>query len=226
LRVVTSHESNVMDKQFEKRMMRAKNPRARRRNGKAKAKFVRRSNVGNVLDEIANAPERGLLGAGPWKATVDLAATSVLPIAVAEQLAIAAVQDGVAAVKKRMGKKKRWLALEKRRKYYAAAAVKREEMRAQIRAAMPKPAHRCPTAQELIEAYLNRREGEEWQRRFGELMIDLEEHARREYAITGNKFTGSAGGVKEWLKERCPLLAKHYATCQRYKRLAQEYYDT
>jgi len=51
-------------------------------------------------------------------------------------------------------------------------------------------------------------------------MIDLEEHARREYSIRGNKFTGSVGGVKDWLKENCPILAAHYSTCQRYKRLA------
>jgi len=81
----------------------------------------------------------------------------------------------------------------------------------------------CPTPEELTEAYLRRRENEDWQLRFGMLMIDLEEHARRTYAITGNKFTGSSGGVKDWLAKYCPLLAEHYATCQRYKRLAQDY---
>jgi len=219
---------SIMDKRFEKRLMLAANPRMRKRHKKRPPKFVRaKSHVEAVVrDMLAEGGGNGrIFDPNPVKMSDNIAGSVFAPAMTVRDLAIAATMDGVDAVKKRMGKKERIKQLTKRRKYYAAAAAKREARREQVRAAMPRPAHRCPTAKEVTEAYLRRREGDEW-KRFGELMIDLEEHARREYAITGNKFTGSAGGVKEWLKENCPLLAKHYSTCQRYKRLAQDYYDT
>jgi len=220
-----------MDKRFEKRLELAANPRARKHHAKAKPKFVRaKSHVAAVLHDMLGPtgyedaprggriydPNRNIMA----KNTIDALAA---PLLAAEQLAIAAAMDGVDAVKAKVVEHKRKKNLPKRQKYYAAAAERREEMREQIRAARPAPTNPCPTPEALVAAYHRRREGDEWLR-FGELMIDLEEHAQREYAITGNKFTGSAGGVKDWLKAHCPLLAKHYATCQRYKRLAQDYH--
>jgi len=212
----------AMDRKFERRLMLAQNPRARKRNAKAKKKFVRRSNVANALDEMTRGGDGRIFDPNPHRMACNGVGAALAPALVSAQLAIAAVQD-VAAAGRRMGKKERMRKLEKRRKYYAAEAAKREERRKQIRAATAEPKNPCPTAEALAEAYRRRRESEEWQLRFGRLMIDLEEHARRRYAIAGNKFTGSSGGVKEWLKEKCPLLAAHYSTCQRYKRLAQDY---
>jgi len=213
-----------MDKRFEKRMALAQNPRARKRNGKAKRKRVRRSHVGIVMEELLGGGGDGrIFDPNPVRLGCNGVGAAMAPVLVAEQLAVAAAQDGIAAVKKRIDRRKRQKKLAKRRKYYAADAERRERQRAAIRAAKPEVACECPTPEALTEAYLRRRESDEWLLRFGTLMIDLEEHARREYAIAGNKFTGSSGGVKEWLKEKCPRLAAHYSTCQRYKRLAQDY---
>ncbi|MBR3924230.1 MAG: hypothetical protein IKJ45_14015, partial [Kiritimatiellae bacterium] len=112
--------------------------------------------------------------------------------------------------------------LEKRRAYYAAEAAVRQSRKEAIECARPAPENPIPSPAELTEAYVRRRESEEWKVRFGTLMIDLEEHVRRSYILAGNKFTGSAGGVKEWLKRECPILASHYSTCQRYKRMLQD----
>jgi len=216
-----------MDKRFEKRLELAANPRMRKRHGKKPRKFVRaKSHVAAVVGEILDGATSGggrIYHPNPYVMARDAIDAAAAPVVAVHHLAIAAAMDGVEAVKKRMGKKERMAKLEKRRKYYAAAAERREEMREQIRAARPKPLNPCPTPEALVAAYHRRREGDEW-KVFGELMIDLEEHVRREYEISGNKFTGSAGGVKEWLKANCPLLAAHYSTSQHYKRLAQDYH--
>jgi len=216
-----------MDKKFERRLERAKNPRARKRNGKKPVKFVRPSShvaavAGEMLDSATSGDWRNYHPT-PYQMAHDVADAMFAPATVVRNLAIAAAMDGAEAVKKRMGKKDRMRKLEKRRKYYAAEAERRERQREAIREATQEVACTCPTPAALEEAYRRRRESEAWQLRFGTLMIDLEEHARRAYAITGNRFTGSAGGVKDWLKENCPILAAHYSTCQRYKRLAQDY---
>jgi len=224
-----------MNRNFEKRLEAAKNPRARRRNAKRKQKFLRpKSHVGAVMRDMfgsvgyEDAPcGNRLFNVNPHQMARDvIGATVGGPLLAVHHLAVAAAMDGVDAVKKRMGKRERMETLAKRRAYYAAEAAVRAERREQIRAARPEPANAFPTPDALVEAYQRRRESEEWQLRFGTLMIDLEEHVRRTYEISVNRFTGSSGGVKDWLKKKCPLLAKHYSTCQRYKRLAQDYSGT
>lgn len=219
-----------MDKKFERRLEKAKNPRMRKHNRKpsfAKKTIRPTSHVGVFLQEFSEdyhrAPEPSLLCTGnTGRDMAELVDAAASPFAVAEGLAIAAVQDGVDKVKEIASRKARRAALEKRRKYYEADAARRAAQREVVRAAMPGPANRCPTPAELTDAYLHRRDSAESIERFGTLMIDLEEYAKRVYDITGNKFTGSTGGVKDWLKQHCPLLAKHYSTCQRYKRMAQD----
>lgn len=216
-----------MEKRFAKRMEKAQNPRARKHNGKSPTKFVRpSSHVGSVLSDLTSDKDVGgsmrIYHPNPVVTNMNVAEVAFAPVKAAEMLAIAAVQDGIDSVRSRLGAKEKKLKTEKRRKYYATDAARREEQREMIRAARPPVTCACPTPKEIEEAYARRRESEEWKVRFGELMIDLEEHVRREWQITGNKFSGSSGGVKDWLKENCPHLAKHYATCQRYKRLAQE----
>jgi len=217
-----------MDKRFEKRLELAANPRMRKRHEKKPRKFARaKSHVEAVVrDMLAEGGGDGrIYHPNPVVMSDNIAGSVFAPAMAVRDLAIAAAMDGVEAVKKRMGKKERMKKLAKRRTYYAAENERRAEQREAIRAARPEPTNPCPTAEELIDAYRRRREGDEW-KRFGELMIDLEEHARREFAFSGGRFTGSAGGVKEWLKAKCPLLAAHYSTCQRYKRLAQDDFAT
>jgi len=213
-----------MNKWFEKCLTRVLHPRARKHNVKRSKKFVRpSSNLAVVLDELQHPIDIGCRkpAPAPYMLKPTLHETLGGAGAVAA-IAFAAALDGVEAVKKQLGKKERMLKLEKRRRYYAAEAEKRAEQREQLRQAAVEPANPCPTPTALTEAYLHRRDSDECLLRFGELMIDLEEHVRRTWQVTGNKFTGSSGGVKDWLKDNCPLLADHYSTCQRYKRLAQE----
>ena len=215
-----------MDKRLAKRLLKAQNPRARKRNAKSETKFVRpSSHVGAVLEEIANVgkvPDAQVPEPHPYALARDLVDASFAPVVGAGLLMIAAAQDGLDAIKSALGRKERMLKTERRRKYYAADAERRARQREMLNAARPPVTCACPTPQQLNEAYVRRRESDEAKERFGELMIDLEEHVRREFKIAGNKFVGSSGGVKDWLKENCPTLAAHYATCQRYKRLVQE----
>jgi len=213
-----------MNKYFEKRLARVMDPRARKHNKKRPTKFVRlKSHLAAVLYDIQHPVDIGrhqrVMPYGgetaAFKFCGQLGGTM-------GALTVAAAMDGIDAVKKQLAKKELMLKLEKRRKYYAAEAEKRAEQREQLQQAAVKPTNPCPTPEDLTEAYLHRRDSDECLLRFGEQMIDLEEHVRRTWQITGNKFTGSSGGVKDWLKENCPLLADHYSTCQRYKRLAQE----
>lgn len=219
-----------MEKKFERRLEKVKNPRMRKHN--RKPSFARKvskptSHVEAFLQEVSDdyrrAPDSGPLFTGnASRDAIELIGATAAPLFVAEGLAIAAVKDGVDKVKEIAARKARREALEKRRKYYKADAARREAQREIVRAAAVGPSNRCPTPAELTDAYLHRRESAEAIERFGTLMIDLEEYAKRVYDITGNKFTGSSGGVKDWLKQHCPLLAQHYATCQRYKRMAQD----
>jgi len=216
-----------MDKQFEKRLERVKNPRVRKHNVKQQ-KFVRHSsNLSVVIDELMHPIAIEGCRAEPGSYMLKPSVKELLGGAgAAVGLTFAAAMDGIDAVKRCLGKKEQVLKLEKRRKYYAAEADKRALKREQLRQATVEPAHPCPTPAALTDAYMHRRDSDECLLRFGELMIDLEEHMRRTWQITGNKITGSSGGVKDWLKQNCPLLAEHYSTCQRYKRLAQEDSDT
>ena len=109
-----------------------------------------------------------------------------------------------------------------RRKYYGAEQAKRTAQNAAIRAAVPKPENRMPSAEELQDAYLRRHDSEEAKLRFGRLMIDLDEYVRCQVVRDGTRIVGTTGGVQEWLERNCPELAKHYHTCQRFKRKAQE----
>jgi len=218
----------TMDMRFEKRLLKAMNPRLRKRNHKRKPKFVKpQSHVGVYLEEISEDIKRASskpkpFNPSPYAFANDVMDATLAPLVFSSGLAIAAAQDGVRLVKRKLEKKTRKRALEKRRSYYAAERAVRRTQTEMIEQARPRPEHPCPSAAELIEAYSRRRESEEWKVRFGTLMIDLEEHVRRTYTHEGNRFSGSSGGVKDWLERECPTLAKHYSTCQRYKRKMQE----
>ena len=141
-------------------------------------------------------------------------------------LAIAAVMDaGEAAYRlatARRRAKERALALSERRKYYTAENEKRRREAAAIREAMPPPENPMPKPEQLIAAYSHRHDSEEAKVRFGQLMIDLEEHVRYRLVQENGRIVGSAGGVREWMAENCPELASHYHTCQRFKRKLQD----
>lgn len=213
-----------MDKRYEKRLRAAQNPRLRRHKHKKPVKYKRpKSNVSAYLEELSsgvNPISVPYVSQSYPHAAVQSAV--VAPAMLLGGLAAAAVEDVQESIYQRKLKKIRAAALEKRRKYYAADARRVLKQRQEIENAKKPPACKCPTASELIEAYYHRNESDDCKLRFGTLMIDLEEHVARTYVISGNKFVGSNGGVKQWLKKNCSLLSQHYSTCLRYKRLAQD----
>ena len=218
-----------MDKRFEKRLATAKNPRVRKHNRKPSfaRKFKRpSSNVEAFLSDLeadGKSPDRRITGFDDplYAKRLDLVDAAAAPVTLAAGLAFAAIEDGIEAVERRLKKKARLAALEKRRKYYAAEKARRAKQREQIQAAKPAPEHPCPTPEVLMAAYCRRHENDERARIFGGLMIDLEEHERRQYQFEDKRLTKSTKGVKEWLQKNCPILAEHYQVCQRYKRIAQ-----
>ena len=141
-------------------------------------------------------------------------------------IAAAAVMDAGESIAHKLRAKReaaeREARLAVRRKYYGAEQIKRDERNAAIRAAVPPPENRMPSATELQDAYSRRHESEAAKLRFGRLMIDLEEYVRCQVVREGTRIAGTTGGVQEWLVRNCPELAKHYHTCQRFKRKVQE----
>lgn len=218
---------------FERRLEAAKNPRRRKHKLRDKkgVAFVRpASHLEALLDDMGTDERvfgrdctrkffpRGCDFTRPFGAEV-LAKAGMA-------IAAAAVMDVGESVAKKLREKQeadeREARLAVRRKYYGAEQAKRDERNAAIRAAVPPPENRMPSAAELLDAYSRRHDGEEAKLRFGRLMIDLEEYVRCQVVREGARIVGTTGGVQEWLERNCPELAKHYHTCQRFKRKAQE----
>lgn len=217
---------------FERRMDAALHPRQRRHHVKRKGVAVRRpqTRVQAWLGEIAAEPEMITPDYSPflcprqhlWQmydAGEEAAKASVA-------LAVASVADRVEAVvdkvKERAMRGQREMALAKRRKYYAAEHEKYRREIEKIRMATLPPENPMPTPEELLAAYTHRHDCEEAKLRFGRLMIDLDEHVRYEVRMSDGRISGTDGGVRDWLTRNCPELAKHYHTCQRFKRKVQE----
>ena len=142
-----------MDKRFEKRLAAAKNPRVRKHNRKPSfaRKFKRpASNVEAFLSDLeadGKNPDMRITGFDDplYAKRLGLVDAAAAPVTLAAGLAFAALEDGIEAVERRLEKKARMAALEKRRKYYAAEKARRSKQREQIQAVKPAPEHPCPT---------------------------------------------------------------------------------
>ena len=81
----------------------------------------------------------------------------------------------------------------------------------------------CPTREEILDAWVHRRDSHAAAVRFGSMVHDLECYVdnsllRDEYgAIVGRR-----GGVKAWLQENIPALYVRYTTVMRYKAMAKK----
>ena len=226
---------------FELRLKKAMNPRCRKYKRHRTKKPVddqapRRTKLQAVLEEIRSgdlaAPRydpRLYGGSAVVKAgmggveSMVKAAVFITGAAVAD--AVDSAKEAIEARKARREEEKdrirRELNLVLRRKYYAQEAERRHKEAERLRAAVPPPLNPMPTREALIHAYVHRHVSEEAGIRFGNLVIDLEEHVRRTVQHDGARIVGNAGGVRDWLKKHCPELAPHYHTCQRFKRKAQ-----
>ena len=223
-----TRKENMKFEILQKLIERAKHPRWRKRHKRRPPKFVRpSSNVQAVLLEMEEdwkhpPPCPNGFDDPLYAHRLDGLSAVGGVLMTAEKLAIAAGMDCAEKLCELKDRKKRQALLERRRSYYERENEQRRSERKLIREAVLMPENRHPTPTELTEAYLRRRESDEWTERFGTLILDLEEHERRIVVTEGNRFTGSTGGVKAWLAANCPLLAAHYQTCQRYKRLVQD----
>lgn len=218
---------------FQKKLEMAMMPRCRKHKVRVQGKkrFVRPSScVEAVLDDFARDPRQfgvdcttrflpSIYGSSrPSGGEVLMRAAGALTVAAAMDVGEAAYR--LATARQRAAEREAELAA--RRKYYAAENDKRRREAAAIRAAVPPPENPMPTPEQLIAAYGRRHESEEAKIRFGSLMIDLEEHVRYRLVLEEGKIVGTAGGVREWMERNCPELARHYHTCQRFKRKVQD----
>lgn len=218
---------------FERRLEAAKLPRSRKHKvrGKKGAAFVRPATRLEALLDDMKTDER-VFGRDCTRqffprrySDTRQSGAEVLAKAGVAIVAAAVADAGEAALHKLNAKREaaeREARLVVRRKYYAAERTKRAEESAAVRAAVPPPQNRMPSAEELLDAYRRRHDSEEAKLRFGRLMIDLDEHVRYEVVHDGERIVGTDGGVRIWLERNCPELAKHYHTCQRFKRKVQE----
>lgn len=227
--------------QFEIRLEKAKNPRCRKYNRRlpppAAEPLPPRTNLQAVLEEIRSgdlaAPRRDpYIPGGSRINSISSGMESAAKAAVFVAGAVVAdiVDSAKSAIKAREAREqeeadriRREANLAVRRKYYAKETERRRIKSEEIRAAIPPPKNPMPTPEALIHAYVNRHTSEEAAIRFGSLVIDLEEHVRRTVAEreANGRIAGVAGGVRKWLKAKCPELLPHYHTCQRFKRKAQ-----
>ena len=59
---------------------------------------------------------------------------------------------------------------------------------------------------------------------FGSMLEDLEAYVDNDLVRDDDgRIVGRHGGIKQWLRERCPELGKHYHTVMRYKALAKRF---
>ena len=217
---------------FERRMDAALHPRQRRHHAKRKNVVVQhpQTRVQALLEDIAAEPEVNTPDYSPFQYPRQHlwqmcdAGGEVAKVGVA--LAVASVADGVEAVVDKVRelamREQREKELAKRRKYYATEHEKYRREVEKIRTATLPPENPMPTPEELLAAYVHRHDSEEAKLRFGRLMIDLDEHVRYEVRMSDGRISGTDGGVRDWLVRNCPELAKHYHTCQRFKRKVQE----
>lgn len=218
---------------FERRMDAAKNPRRRKHklHRKTGAAFVRpATRLEAVLDDLRT--DERVYGRDcttqflPCLYDITRPSGAEVLARAGMAIAAAAVMDVGESIAHKLCEKReaadRESHLAVRRKYYGAEQAKREAENAAIRAAVPPPENRMPSPEELLDAYSRRHDSEEAKLRFGRLMIDLDEYVRCRVVRDGTRIVGTTGGVQEWLERNCPELAKHYHTCQRFKRKVQE----
>ena len=81
----------------------------------------------------------------------------------------------------------------------------------------------CPAREEILDAWVRRRESHEAAVRFGSMVHDLECYVDNSLLRDGSgAIVGRRGGVKAWLQENIPALHVRYTTVMRYKAMAKK----
>ncbi len=108
--------------------------------------------------------------------------------------------------------------------YYAQERARREALaRDRRRVGARRTTSPCPTREDILDAWVRRRESHEAAVRFGSMIHDLECYVDNSLLRDGSgAIVGRRGGVKAWLQENIPALYVRYTTVMRYKAMAKK----
>ena len=108
--------------------------------------------------------------------------------------------------------------------YYAQEKARREALaKERRRVSGRRTSNPCPTRDEILDAWMHRRESHEAAVRFGSMVHDLECYVDNSLLRNGaGAIVGRRGGVKAWLQENIPALYVRYTTVMRYKAMAKK----
>ena len=111
-----------------------------------------------------------------------------------------------------------------RRVHYEAEKVRRRAMAAERRrVARRTTTNPCPSREDILDAWRRVRDSKESLVRFGSLMQDLECYVDNSLRFDRlGRIAGRNAGVKGWLRENLPELAKRYTSVIRYKAAAKK----
>lgn len=118
----------------------------------------------------------------------------------------------------------RQIAKARRPFYYERENERRRAMRAERRQIRRRTTtSSCPTAEELMSAWNDRKRSNEAAIRFGSMVHDLECYVDNALRLDEDGIiVGRNGGIKEWLFHNAAELYFHYKTVMRYKALAKK----
>ena len=108
--------------------------------------------------------------------------------------------------------------------YYAQERTRREAL-AEVRRRVGgrRTTNPCPTREEILDAWVHRRDSHAAAVRFGSMVHDLECYVDNSLLRDeAGAIVGRRGGVKAWLQENIPALYVRYTTVMRYKAMAKK----
>ena len=108
--------------------------------------------------------------------------------------------------------------------YYARERARREALAEERRrTGGRRTTNPCPTREEILDAWVHRRDSHAAAVRFGSLVHDLECYVDNSLLRDEDgAIVGRRGGVKAWLQENIPALYVRYTTVMRYKAMAKK----
>ncbi len=108
--------------------------------------------------------------------------------------------------------------------YYARERTRREALAEERRrTGGRRTTNPCPTREEILEAWVHRRDSHAAAVRFGSMVHDLECYVDNSLLRDeAGAIVGRRGGVKAWLQENIPALYVRYTTVMRYKAMAKK----
>jgi len=108
--------------------------------------------------------------------------------------------------------------------YYAREKARRDALaQGRRRTGGRRTTSPCPAREDILDAWVRRRESHEAAVRFGSMVHDLECYVDNSLLRDGSgAIVGRRGGVKAWLQENIPALHVRYTTVMRYKAMAKK----